>query len=134
MRCATPKAQTAYRECFENFAIRTKYIAYKINASQELLSHLCCNFHALRHCLTTKLKNTCSDPKADLAQYLTGYIDAIGQEVVVYSCARFQTIKVCEDQGVIKSLTKIKASDVQEWKEEFFLIPLIKGTQMIVRD
>jgi len=134
MQCATKQAQVYYRECFENFAIRTKYIAYKLTKSEELLSHLCCNFHSLRHCLLTKLSNICINPKADLAKYLTDYTSAIGQEVVQFSCAKYQTIKVCEEQGVVKLLKKFKASDVEKWKDEFFLIPLIKGTQMIVRN
>lgn len=127
MKCATKEAQVVYRECFENFAIRTKYIAYKLTKSEELLSHLCCNFHSLRNCLLTKLNNLCTNPKADLAKYLADYTSAIGQEVVAFSCAKYQTIKVCEDQGVVKILKKYKASDVEKWKDEFFLIPLIKG-------
>ena len=127
MKCASPQAQVHFRECFENFAIRTKYIAYKLTKSEELLSHLCCNFHSLRNCLSTKLKNVCANnPKADLAKYLTDYTNSIGQEVVQFSCAKYLTINICEEQGVIKSLKRFKASDVVAYKDEFFLIPLIK--------
>lgn len=136
MKCAkdSKEAQASYKVCFENFAIRTKYIAYKLTKSEELLSQLCCNFHTLRNCLLTKLSNICVNPKANLSKYLSDYVNAIGQEVVAFSCAKYQTHKICEEQGIIKILNKYKASDVEKWKEEFFLIPLIKGTQMIVRN
>ena len=38
MKCASKADQLVYKNCFENFAVKTKYIAYKLTKSEELLS------------------------------------------------------------------------------------------------
>jgi len=134
MRCATKSLQIRFQSCFDEFSIRTKYIAYKLAKSTDLLSQMCCNFHGLRKCLDDRVdSSTCKQPKANLAKYLSDYASALGQEVVSFSCSKYQEYEICEKLGVIKQIGKYKEADVQQHRDEFILIPLIKGTQNVVR-
>ena len=134
MRCATKSLQTRFQSCFQEFSIRSKYIAYQLSKSPELLSQMCCNFHGLRHCLADRVDSSaCKQTKANLAKYLSDYASALGQEVVTFSCAKYQDYDICSRQGVLEKIRKYKESDVVKYRDEFILIPLIKGTQNVVR-
>lgn len=134
MRCATKVQQSHYQKCFNDFSVRTKYMAYKLADPNLLLSQMCCSFHVLRKCLNDRVQtNKCKSPNANLAKYLNDYAQALGQEVVSFSCAKYQDISICEKQKVVEIISKYQESDVKEFNEEFILIPLIKGTQNVVR-
>jgi hypothetical protein len=133
MRCATKTQQTRYRACFNDFSVRTKYMAYKLSDQNQLLPQMCCNFHSLRKCLLDRVQTKCSSPNANLAKYLNDYAHALGQEVVSFSCAKYQDIGICEKLKITDVINRYKESDVAEFKDEFILIPLIKGTQNVVR-
>lgn len=133
MRCASKSQQSKYQTCFNDFSVRTKYMAYKLSDPNELMPQMCCSFHTLGKCLLDKVQQNCASPNANLAKYLNDYASALGQEVVSFSCAKYQDYGICENLKIIDVITKYKESDVSEFKDEFILIPLIKGTQNVVR-